>query len=102
MASKIKWSPRAIAHLEDICGYIAEDSKTYASIFAAKVLAIVKELPEFPKTGRVVPEYNDKNLRERIYGNYRIVYRIKDDLIEIVAVCHSARLIEEMLSFRKE
>ncbi|MEW5816622.1 MAG: type II toxin-antitoxin system RelE/ParE family toxin, partial [Spirochaetota bacterium] len=44
-----------------------------------------------------VPEYNDENLREKIYENYRIVYRIKDEIIEIVAICHGARQLENIL-----
>lgn len=92
MALKIRWSPHAVAHLEDICKYIAEDSRKYASIFASKVLTVIKELPQFPKSGRKVPEYNDENLREKICGNYRIVYRIKEDFIEVAAICHSAKL----------
>jgi len=97
MAYRIKWSPRAASHFEGICDYIAKDSKYYAVLFAKKVIAIVKSLPEFPKTGRIVPEYNDENLREKIYGNYRIVYRIKEEVIEIAAICHGARQLENIL-----
>ena len=74
--------------------YIARDSGTYSSIFAKKVNAIVKSIPDFPKSGRVVPEYDDDNLREKILGNYRIVYRIKQDVIEIVTVSSGARLLK--------
>jgi len=49
--------------------YIARDSGTYSSIFAKKVNAIVKSIPDFPKSGRVVPEYDDDNLREKILGD---------------------------------
>ena len=96
MASKIKWSPRAIVHLEDICTYIAEDSKIYSSIFASKIFLLIKELPRFPHSGRIVPEYNDQNLRERILGPYRIVYRIKGDFIEIASICHGSRPMERL------
>ncbi|MFN3395854.1 MAG: type II toxin-antitoxin system RelE/ParE family toxin [Thermodesulfovibrionales bacterium] len=53
-------------------------------------------LPHFPKTGRVVPEYNDENIREKIYQNYRIVYRLKDGVVEIVAICHGSKLLEDI------
>jgi plasmid stabilization system protein ParE len=56
----------------------------------------MKKIPSSPKLGRIVPEYNDKNLREKIYGNYRIIYRIKPEVIEIAAICHGARLLENM------
>ena len=47
----------------------------------------------FPESGRIVPEYNQKDLWEVIFQNYRIVYRIKPDIIEIVTITHGARLM---------
>ena len=76
MAYQIRWAPRAADSFEDICNYIAKDSEYYAMIFATKVNAIVKAIPEFPRSGRIVPEYGVENLREKIYENYRLVYRI--------------------------
>lgn len=97
MVHSIKWSPRAVSNFERICGYIAKDSKYYAVIFAKRIISIVKSIPQFPRSGRVVPEYNDENLREKLYENYRIVYRIKEEVIEIVALCHGSRLLENIL-----
>jgi toxin ParE1/3/4 len=91
MAYQIKWSPRATNNLENICNYIAKDSEYYATIFAKRVF-IINSLVEFPKSGRIVPEYGSENIREKIYENYRIVYRLKEEFIEIVAISHSARL----------
>jgi len=96
MAQKIRWSPRAVSNFEDICNYIARDSDYYASLFAKRVDAIVKNIPQFPKAGRVVPEYGDQNIREKIYENYRIVYRIKKEMIEIAAICHAAKPLENI------
>ena len=84
-------------HFEGICDYIARDSRHYAALFARKILLLVKAIPQFPKAGRIVPEYNDENLREKLYENYRIVYRVKKDVIEIVAICHGARPLENIL-----
>ncbi|MEW6061355.1 MAG: type II toxin-antitoxin system RelE/ParE family toxin [Bacteroidota bacterium] len=92
MAAKVIWSPRAVTDLEDTCNYIARDSQRYASVFASTILTLVKQIPQFPEAGRIVPEYGDAMLREKIYGNYRIVYRIKPDAIEIVAIHHGARI----------
>jgi len=97
MALKIKWSPRAASNLEKICDYIAKDSEYYAILFAKKVTAIVKAIPQFPKSGRIVPEYEDENLREKFYENYRIVYRLKEELVEIVAICHGAKPLDSIL-----
>ncbi len=97
MAFKIRWSPRAVAHLQGICEFIGKDSEYYASFFAKKVFASIESLPEFPKSGRVVPEYQDENIREKIYGHYQIVYRLEKEWIEIAAVCHGSRLLEKIL-----
>lgn len=97
MACRIVWSPRAASHLEGICDYIGEDSLVYARIFAQKITDIVKNIPAFSQSGRIVREYSDPNIREKIYGDYRIVYRIKPDVIEIAAICHGARLLSGVL-----
>lgn len=74
MARKIIWSPHAAKSLEDICIFIERDSQHYATIFAQRIIAAIELAAEFPESGRVVPEYNDPSLREKILGNYRIVY----------------------------
>lgn len=89
MAYKIRWSPRAASNFEDICNYIVKDSEFYAAVFVKRVNIIVKDIPQFPRAGRVVPEYGDENLREKIYDNYRIVYRITREIIEIVTICRA-------------
>ena len=97
MAYKIRWSPRAASNFEDICNYIAKDSEHYAALFVKRINSIVKNIPQFPKSGRVVPEYRDENLREKIYKNYRIVYRLKEEFIEIVAICHGAKPLDDLI-----
>ena len=46
--------------------------------------------------GRIVPEYEQDDLKERIFQNYRIVYRVKPEAVEIVAIVHGARLLPEL------
>jgi toxin ParE1/3/4 len=96
MAPKIRWSPRAVSNLEEICNYIAKDSEYYAILFAKKVTTTIKTIPQFPKSGRIVPEYEDENIREKIYANYRIVYRLKGKVVEIVTICHGAKPLENI------
>jgi toxin ParE1/3/4 len=97
MAYQIRWSPKAVQSLEVICIFIAKDSPHYAALFAGRILQIVRNLGSFPMAGRMVPEYKDSQLREKIYENYRIVYRVKGDWIEIVMITHGARLLKKSL-----
>jgi len=81
---KIKWSLQSVEDLENIYEYISKDSPNYAKIFILKIMKIISEISEHPRIGRIVPEFNEKNLRERIFKSFRIVYRIKNKKIEIV------------------
>jgi plasmid stabilization system protein ParE len=42
-------------------------------------------------SGREVPEYEAKNIREVIEKPYRMIYRVNPDQIDILAVVHAAR-----------
>lgn len=93
MARKVIWSPHAAQSLQDICSFIERDSKRYASIFAQRIITAIEIAAEFPEMGRIVPEYKNPVLREKILGDYRIVYRLKDSIIEIAVIVHGARLL---------
>jgi len=44
-------------------------------------------------SGRKVPEYESDEIREVIEKPYRIIYRIKPDQIDVLAVVHGAQLL---------
>ena len=92
--AEIRWTLQALDDIEAIANYISRDSTHYAQLFAIKVFDAVKRLETFPESGRTVPEINQKNIREIILGNYRIIYRLKNDCAEILTVYHSARLLD--------
>ena len=89
------WTETAIEDLKLIHEYISKDSKLYADRFVEKIITRVKQLENFPKSGRVVPEFNSKIIRELIEGNYRIIYRItRDNDNGIVRIHHAARQLK--------
>ncbi len=90
--TRIVWAPRAIEDVEAIRAYVARDSAHYADLLVERLVSAVARLEASPLSGRVVPEVGDEALREVIHGNYRIVYRLRLDLVEIVTVFHGARL----------
>jgi len=94
--AKLIWSPKAASDMGDICEYISRDSEYYAKLFAQKVMLLAETIAKFPMTGRVVPEYNREDIRERIFQRYRIVYRLKPGKVEIAAIVHGARLLHEL------
>ena len=52
-----------------------------------------EQIASFPLSGRMVPEYEAPDVREVIERPYRIIYRIKPDQIDILAVVHGARML---------
>lgn len=80
--------------MEAICAYIARDSRNYAQVFATQIVEKASALESFPQVGRVVPESNRDDIREILHGNYRIVYRLIGDEVQVLTIHHSARLLD--------
>lgn len=53
---KIIWSPLAIATINEIADYIAEDSPDAARKWVDEIFTKVKRIEEFPSSGGFVPE----------------------------------------------
>lgn len=92
--AEVRWTPQAADDLDSIAEFISKDSPHYSSLFVLDVLCAVDRLIQFPKSGRVVPEINDPLVREVILGSYRIIYRLRQDIVEILTVFHGSRLLD--------
>jgi plasmid stabilization system protein ParE len=60
------------------------------------VIAIFKQietLTDHPDIGRVVPEFNEKHIRELIHPSFRVVYLRSETLIQIIRIWRSERLL---------
>ena len=89
--TRIVWSAQAQADLVAIHAYIARDSERYAQLTVERIIESVDRLRAWPRSGRVVPEIGDENLREVLLAPYRIVYRLLDDVVGIATVVHTSR-----------
>ena len=91
----VHWTETAIKHLTAIHQYIAQDSPLYAQRVTDKIIRRSEQIAVFPQSGRRVPEYDDPNTREIIEPPYRLIYRIKADQIDVLAVIHGAQRFPE-------
>jgi len=89
--AKIVWTEPALRDLEIIVKYIAQDSPRYAERVGRGIVQAPRILRDYPKVGRIVPEFNQDRVRELIFGAYRIIYEIKEGTCFIEAVLHSSR-----------
>jgi toxin ParE1/3/4 len=96
---KIVWTEISIADLKDIFDYISSDSNRYATIVVNQIYQRAQIISDNPSIGRIVREFNKKNIREIIsQHNYRIIYKIQNsNQVDILRIYHSARLLKGKL-----
>ena len=84
---KIEWTKTAINRAHEIASYIALDSILESEKWLKNIFNYVKRLENFPESERYVPEILDKkDLRELVFKNYRIIYRIEKSTVYILTV----------------
>jgi plasmid stabilization system protein ParE len=89
--TSVNWSPQAIRDVESIRAFIAQDSPSYAELEVLRIVGAVERLRSFPESGRLLPERRDGAIREVIASPYRIVYRLRSGVAEIVTVFRGSR-----------
>lgn len=90
---RIIWSPLAVDRASEIADYIAQDKPSATEKWIDTVFSKVEQLKSSPEIGRIVPEINDSQFRELIYGNYRIIYRIETKQISILTIRHGRQIL---------
>ncbi|MDJ0559447.1 MAG: type II toxin-antitoxin system RelE/ParE family toxin [Microcystis aeruginosa Ma_QC_Ca_00000000_S207] len=91
---KVFWTETAVNHLSSIYNYISQNSPQYAQRLVERLTRRSEQIANFPFSGRIVPEFETEQIREVIEGSYRIIYYIKPEQIDVIAVLHAARNIE--------
>ena len=84
----LNWSDRAIANLNAIENYIANDSPFQAKKVVNEILDYAENLITFPLMGSIVLELYGTKLRQLIKYSYRIIYSFEENVITIIAVLH--------------
>ena len=87
----LNWTDAALSDLRAIETYMTRRSRQYATSLIDRIFTHCGVLVDHPFLGAIVPEFEDETLRELFEYPYRIVYRILDEQVDIVAVVHAAR-----------
>lgn len=90
---KVQWAPLAIARVAEIAAYIAEDNPIASEKWIRTMFARVRQLKRFPKSGRPIPETPRNDIRERVWGNYRIINRLDPGQISVLTVRHTKQIL---------
>jgi len=64
-----------------------------------RIERMIMRLETSPLAYEVIPEAIELrvNHRQKLFGNYRIIYRVEDDCVFVVRVIHGARLLDQSL-----
>ena len=89
---KVVWSPLALEKLEATAKFIARDKPSAADKWVNDIFDHSDLLGSQPELGREVPELLGSNYREIIFGNYRIIYKIENE-IKILTLRNSRQLL---------
>ena len=93
---KTAFSPTAIADLEEIALYIADDNPQAAAAWVDKLVDRAEKAAESPRAGRVVPEVGAPDIREVFLRTYRIIYRIERDRILVLTILEGHRRLRAL------
>lgn len=85
------WSAGAIADLEEVADFIALDKPGAARRWARVLVSMAEQAAAMPLAGRRVPEYDRDDVREMIKRGYRILDRVSEERVEILAVVEGHR-----------
>ncbi len=93
----VHWTQNAVEHLANVYEYIALNSAIYAKGMVDKITRRSEQIADQPFSGRKVPEYDAEDIREIIEKPYRIIYKIKSDQIDVLAVIHGAQPLPDKI-----
>jgi toxin ParE1/3/4 len=88
----IVWQPRAKRHLDKIRVYIQQYNPGVAAAMAEQIVKSVGAISSFPQIGKA-GRYPDTRELAVAGTPYIIVYRVKDDVVVVLAVLHGAQVV---------
>ena len=103
MAAKkftVYWTASARIDLIEIIDYIFEDNPDNAETIFQKIKDYSIKLAGFPERGRIVPElkfHNIETYRELIISPWRLIYRIEEKKVYILAFIDGRKNFEDIL-----
>jgi len=97
---KVQWTSNAKEDLLNIIAYIKEDSPIIAREIYQKIKKKANSSNFLPLRGRVVPELQKEGItmyRELITSPWRIIYKVDNDTVFIMAIFDLRQNVEEIL-----
>ena len=87
----VLWTEDGIASLTQIAAYLEQFSADNASRTLLRIADRLESVDLMPLQGRIVPEFEVREVREVILRPYRIWYHVVAGDVEVLAIFHGAQ-----------
>jgi plasmid stabilization system protein ParE len=95
---RVRWSLEAQQRLREITAFIAKESPQAALKEATRLVERSMQLANPPLLGHRMREYPDDDVREVLERPYRLIYRVEEEQIVIIAVMHYRQRLPKAVS----
>jgi len=92
---EVIFTDQFLDRVEECTDYIALDHVPTAIKWARGVFEQCQKLSSQPETGRIDPEFRRPEIREVIHGNYRLVYELKPNQIDMLTIWHTRQMLPD-------
>lgn len=94
--AKLIWTEESLAWMQDIREYVAKTSESAAVFVLEGLIEKTQLLIDHPRLGSQLLDFIDREVREVLYGHYRIIYEFvaSDNVIYVLAVIHGSMDID--------
>jgi toxin ParE1/3/4 len=88
---RLKYTGPARQDLRKISAWIADENPLRAKTFAGELRAACRSVLNFPESNQLLEMARSQTVRRKVYGNYLIFYRVKEQTVEILRILHGAQ-----------
>jgi plasmid stabilization system protein ParE len=85
----VKWTSKALSDLVRVYEFAAPTARRSAARAIQRVVASPVRLREFPRIGEKLDEFDPREVRRILVGQYEVRYEISEQIIYILRVWHT-------------
>jgi addiction module RelE/StbE family toxin len=90
---KVRITKQAKEDLKNIKNYIQKDSYQNSIKVVQTIFEKLQLLEQHPEIGKTIAHTNTGSLRQILVYRYRIIYRLQNNVLEVLTIHHSSRLL---------
>jgi plasmid stabilization system protein ParE len=91
---ELAWTESALGDVEALRRWIGRDMPPLADRVTDRIFETVERALSFPRIGRTLGELTDESVREFLFRTLRIVYRVEEERVVVLAILHGGRASE--------